>query len=95
MSQVYDVSHNMAKIEEHLVDGRPTSLCVHRKGATRAFPPGHPDTPERYRNIGQPVLVPGGYGPLLLLGRGWAQSNGAILWLDLPRRWPGRKQSPG
>ncbi len=62
MGQVYDVSHNMAKIEEHVVDGRPMSLCVHRKGATRAFPPGHPDTPERYRDIGQPVLVPGDMG---------------------------------
>ncbi len=62
MGQVYDVSHNMAKIEEHVVDGRPMSLCVHRKGATRAFPPGHPDTPERYRDMGQPVLVPGDMG---------------------------------
>ena len=62
MAQVYDVSHNMAKIEEHMVDGRPMSLCVHRKGATRAFPPGHPDTPDRYRDIGQPVLVPGDMG---------------------------------
>ncbi len=62
MAQVYDVSHNMAKIEEHVVDGRSMSLCVHRKGATRAFPPGHPDIPERYRDIGQPVLVPGDMG---------------------------------
>ena len=62
MKQVYDVSHNMAKIEEHVIDGKPTTVCVHRKGATRAFPPGHPDTPERYREIGQPVLVPGDMG---------------------------------
>ena len=62
MGQVYDVSHNMAKIEEHNIDGRPTSLCVHRKGATRAFPPGHPETPERYREFGQPVLIPGDMG---------------------------------
>ena len=62
MSQVYDLSHNMAKIESHLVDGTATSLCVHRKGATRAFPPGHPEVPERYRKIGQPVLVPGDMG---------------------------------
>lgn len=62
MGQVYDLSHNMAKIEEHSVDGRPASLCVHRKGATKAFPPGHPDTPERYRGIGQPVLIPGDMG---------------------------------
>jgi len=62
MGQVYDVSHNMAKIEEHVIEGRPMSLCVHRKGATRAFPPGHPDTPERYRDTGQPVIVPGDMG---------------------------------
>ena len=62
LSQVYDLSHNMAKIESHLVDGTATSLCVHRKGATRAFPPGHPEVPERYRKIGQPVLVPGDMG---------------------------------
>jgi len=62
MHQVYDVSHNMAKIEKHDVDGQATLLCVHRKGATRAFPPGHPDLPERYRTIGQPVLIPGDMG---------------------------------
>ena len=60
--QVYDVSHNMAKIESHQVDGQPTELCVHRKGATRSFPPGHPDTPKRYREVGQPVLIPGDMG---------------------------------
>jgi tRNA-splicing ligase RtcB len=52
----------MAKIEDHVVDGKPTRLCVHRKGATRSFPAGHPDVPERYRNIGQPVFVPGDMG---------------------------------
>jgi tRNA-splicing ligase RtcB len=56
---VYDVAHNMAKWEEHEVDGRPRRVCVHRKGATRAFPPGHPEVPDAYREIGQPVLVPG------------------------------------
>lgn len=56
---VYDVSHNMAKLEEHVVDGQPRKLLVHRKGATRAFPPGHPDVPTRYRDVGQPVIVPG------------------------------------
>jgi tRNA-splicing ligase RtcB len=59
---VYDVSHNQAKLEEHEVDGRRRTLCVHRKGATRAFGPGHPDVPERYREVGQPVLVPGSMG---------------------------------
>jgi tRNA-splicing ligase RtcB len=58
---VYDVAHNMAKLEEHpLGGGEP--LVVHRKGATRAFGPSHPETPERYRSIGQPVLIPGSMG---------------------------------
>lgn len=62
LSLVYDVSHNLAKIETHQVDGRPRRLCVHRKGATRAFPPGHPDLPEDLREVGQPVLIPGTMG---------------------------------
>jgi tRNA-splicing ligase RtcB len=62
LRQVYDVAHNIAKIETHVVDGRNVQLCVHRKGATRAFPPGHPSVPARYRNIGQPVLIPGDMG---------------------------------
>jgi tRNA-splicing ligase RtcB len=59
---VYDVCHNMAKIEKHRVGEEDIELCIHRKGATRAFPPGHPDIPEKYRSIGQPVLVPGDMG---------------------------------
>jgi len=59
---VYDVAHNIAKLEEHEVEGKRMRLLVHRKGATRAFPPGHPELPERYRSIGQPVLVPGDMG---------------------------------
>jgi tRNA-splicing ligase RtcB len=59
---VYDVCHNIAKIELHRVDGRDRELCVHRKGATRAFPPGHSDIPDTYRPIGQPVLIPGDMG---------------------------------
>ena len=62
MSVVYDVAHNIAKVEEHQADDRSTMLLVHRKGATRAFPPGHPELPELYRSIGQPVLVPGDMG---------------------------------
>jgi tRNA-splicing ligase RtcB (3'-phosphate/5'-hydroxy nucleic acid ligase) len=62
MSVVYDVAHNIAKVEEHQVDGRSMRVLVHRKGATRAFPPGHPELPESYRSIGQPVLVPGDMG---------------------------------
>ncbi|OQA47169.1 MAG: RNA-splicing ligase RtcB [Chloroflexi bacterium ADurb.Bin325] len=62
LSLVYDVAHNMAKIETHQVGGRSQQVCVHRKGATRAFGPGHPDLPEDYRAVGQPVLVPGSMG---------------------------------
>jgi len=62
LSLVYDVAHNIAKIEQHTVDGRQIEVCVHRKGATRAFPAGHPDVPVRYREVGQPVLVPGDMG---------------------------------
>ncbi len=68
--QVYDVSHNMAKIEDHVVEGRRKRLCVHRKGATRSLPPGHPDIPERYRDIGQPVMVPGDMGRYSFLAVG-------------------------
>ena len=60
--QVYDVTHNIAKFEEHEVDGRMTKLCVHRKGATRAFGPGYEGLPADYRDVGQPVLVPGSMG---------------------------------
>jgi tRNA-splicing ligase RtcB len=62
MYQVYDVAHNIAKIEDHEWDGKKVRVCVHRKGATRAFPPGHPETPEAYRAVGQPVLIPGDMG---------------------------------
>lgn len=59
---IYDVAHNIAKIERHKVDGETRDVVVHRKGATRAFPRGHPDVPERYRAIGQPVIIPGSMG---------------------------------
>jgi tRNA-splicing ligase RtcB len=59
---IYDVCHNIAKIENHIVNGEKKKLCVHRKGATRAFPPNHPDIPKDYRSIGQPVLIPGDMG---------------------------------
>jgi len=62
MNLVYDVAHNIAKLEEHTVGGRQKTLCVHRKGATRAFPAGHPEVPDRYRRIGQPVIIPGDMG---------------------------------
>jgi tRNA-splicing ligase RtcB len=62
MKLLYDVCHNIAKPETHVVDGKKTVLCVHRKGATRSLPPGHPDVPEVYRKAGQPVLIPGDMG---------------------------------
>jgi tRNA-splicing ligase RtcB len=62
LKQVYDVAHNIAKIEKYTVDGKSLLLCVHRKGATRAFPPRHPDVPAAYKDVGQPVLIPGDMG---------------------------------
>ena len=62
LHQVYDVAHNMAKFETHSINGEQVKVCVHRKGATRAFGPGAPGLPEEYREIGQPVLVPGSMG---------------------------------
>jgi tRNA-splicing ligase RtcB len=59
---VYDVSHNIAKVEFHEVDGRKKRLCVHRKGATRAFGPNNPSVPRKYRHLGQPVIIPGDMG---------------------------------
>ncbi|MDI6758522.1 MAG: RtcB family protein [Candidatus Omnitrophota bacterium] len=59
MHLIYDVTHNIAKIEKYNVDGKEKTLCVHRKGATRAFGPGHPALPERYKKTGQPVIIPG------------------------------------
>ncbi len=59
---VYDVCHNIAKVETHVVGGKSRRVCVHRKGATRAFPAGHPEVPAVYRDVGQPVLVPGDMG---------------------------------
>jgi tRNA-splicing ligase RtcB len=62
LRQVYDIAHNMGKLEEHVVDGKPVRVCVHRKGATRAFGPGYKGLPDEYRDFGQPVLVPGSMG---------------------------------
>jgi tRNA-splicing ligase RtcB len=62
LETVYEVAHNIAKLETHMVEGRQRRLCVHRKGATRAFGPGHPEVSARYRELGQPVLIPGDMG---------------------------------
>ncbi len=62
MGLIYDVAHNIANLERYKVEGVEKTLCVHRKGATRAFPPGHPEIPDRYRRIGQPIIIPGDMG---------------------------------
>jgi tRNA-splicing ligase RtcB len=69
---LYDVAHNIAKVEDHDVDGEKMKLIVHRKGATRAFPPGHPELPARYKRTGQPVIIPGSMGTpsYILVGTG-------------------------
>lgn len=74
MELLYDVAHNIAKIERHLVNGREKTLCVHRKGATRAFAPGHPELPSAYAKTGQPVIVPGDMGRYSYLLRGTHQA---------------------
>ena len=71
---VYDVAHNIAKIEMHTIDGKQVKVCVHRKGATRAFGPGHPELPASYRESGQPVLVPGDMGTASFVLVGTAQA---------------------
>ena len=71
---VYDVSHNIARYEDHEIKGRVQTLCVHRKGATRAFPGGHPEIPESYADIGQPVIIPGDMGRYSFLAVGLHKS---------------------
>jgi tRNA-splicing ligase RtcB len=75
MRQIYDVCHNVAKIEAHVVDGRERRLCVHRKGATRSFGPGRPEVPEAYRTVGQPVIIPGSMGTASYLLAGTAEAE--------------------
>lgn len=71
MNLVYDVSHNIAKVEKHIIDGKQKSVVVHRKGATRAFPANKEEVPKKYRDLGQPVFIPGsmGTGSWILLGQ--------------------------
>lgn len=75
MGQVYDVCHNVAKIETHIVGGREKELCVHRKGATRSFGPGRKELPEVYRSVGQPVIIPGSMGTASYLLAGTAEAE--------------------
>ncbi|HEY9206770.1 MAG TPA: RtcB family protein [Candidatus Methanoperedens sp.] len=74
MHLIYDVAHNVAKLEEHIINGEKKMVYVHRKGATRAFPPGHTDVPQAYRKIGQPVLIPGSMGTPSFVLRGTPKS---------------------
>ena len=71
MKLVYDVAHNIAKVEKHKIDGQLKSVVVHRKGATRAFPAGRDEIPQKYKEVGQPVFIPGsmGTGSWILLGK--------------------------
>jgi tRNA-splicing ligase RtcB len=62
MALVWDVAHNIAKFEKYIIDGKERLLCVHRKGATRAFGPGNPALPQDYKDLGQPVIIPGDMG---------------------------------
>lgn len=100
---LYDVSHNTCKIEEHVVDGKPRKLFVHRKGATRAFGPGHPDLPPAYRAFGQPVLIGGTMGTASFILAGTEMSMGlafgsschgagrAMSRTQALKRWQGRQ----
>jgi len=75
MRQVYDVCHNVAKIECHSVGGREKDVCVHRKGATRSFGPGRPEIPGAYREVGQPVIIPGSMGTASYILAGTAEAE--------------------
>lgn len=91
---IYDVAHNIAKIEEHIINSEKYKVVVHRKGATRAFPPGHPDIPEDYKSIGQPVLIPGSMGTASYILVGIYE--GARTWYSAPHgagRWLSRGEA--
>ncbi|MFQ5658768.1 MAG: RtcB family protein, partial [Candidatus Methylomirabilales bacterium] len=77
LEMVYDVAHNIAKIERYQINGEEKELVVHRKGATRSFPPGHPELAERFRGIGQPVIIGGSMetGSYVLIGTGKAMEE--------------------
>jgi len=100
---LFDVSHNTCKVETHVVEGRPRELYVHRKGATRAFGPGHPELPAAYRQVGQPVIIGGSMGTASYILRGTAESETlayssashgagrAMSRHEALRRWHGRE----
>ncbi|MEB2837177.1 MAG: RtcB family protein [Desulfurococcales archaeon] len=94
MRLVYDVAHNIAKLEEYTVDGRRKKLIIHRKGATRAFPPGHPEIPKDYQDVGQPVLIPGSMGTASYILAGVPE--GEKSWYTAPHgagRWMSRAKA--
>jgi len=78
LSALYDVAHNIIKKEKYVIDGKEIDLAVHRKGATRAFPPGHSEIPERYKEAGQPVLIPGSMGTASYVLAGTKQGEAAF-----------------
>lgn len=89
---VYDVAHNIAKIEEYVIEGKRKKVLVHRKGATRAFPPGSPEIPADHRNIGQIVLIPGSMGTASYVMAGIPE--GRRTWFTAPHgagRWMSRE----
>jgi tRNA-splicing ligase RtcB len=75
MDQVYDVCHNVAKFEQHTIEGKVKQVCIHRKGATRSFGPGRNEIPEIYRAVGQPVLIPGSMGTASYILVGTAEAE--------------------
>lgn len=77
MGQIYDVCHNVAKVEKHIIDGRERQVCIHRKGATRSFGPGSREIPAAYMKVGQPVLIPGSMGTASYILAGTAEAEAA------------------
>ena len=92
---VYDVAHNIAKLETHQVAGASVEACVHRKGATRAFGPGRAEVPPDYRAVGQPVLIPGDMGTASFVCKGTDEAMSRDLRLHLPRCGPGDEPVAG
>ena len=95
MDQVYDVCHNVAKIEGHDAGGGDEGLCVHRKGATRSFGPGRPEVPEAYRDVGQPVIIPGSMGTASYILAGTEEAEALSFGSTAPRRRPGHVAARG
>lgn len=92
LRQVHGIAHNMAKVEEHNVDGRSVRVCVHRKGATRASGPGSPGLPDDLCDLGQPVLIPGSMGKAAYVLIGYDRSHAANVWLHVT--WGGSRHEP-